>query len=106
MITSSPLSLLPLPAFDGLTEAQVRGQCCVFDGAPLSGPTTVDLGERTYRSVGEHATWRPRACRWCAEQRALDALVEHSHACQQCKQDHTKCPTGLGLVRAVREASR
>jgi hypothetical protein len=37
---------------------------------------------------------------------AMTALTTHSQACEQCVDDHTLCPTGVGLVRAVREARR
>ncbi|MFE9476754.1 hypothetical protein [Streptomyces griseofuscus] len=40
------------------------------------------------------------------EKKAMRALLDHSQTCEPCVDDHTRCPTGLALVRAVREARR
>ncbi|MFI0233175.1 hypothetical protein [Streptomyces sp. NPDC017086] len=101
---SSALAALPLPEFDTLTKEQARGAACVWDGAPLTADTAVDLGER--RSIGGCASWFPRACKPCALQHAMDTLIEHTQICEQCTDDQTVCPDGLWMVRAVREARR
>jgi hypothetical protein len=98
------LASLPLPEFNTLSQQQVRGITCVFDGVALSPATAVDLGEHRIRRI--HVSWFPRACRPCALPRAMQALQLHSGSCEQCVDDHTQCPTGLGLVRLVREARR
>lgn len=95
--------LLPLPDLDGLTDQQTRGATCVWDSTPLTATTAIDLGEQQ-AADGTH--WFPRACRPCTLPRAMRALQEHCGLCEQCVDDHTKCPTGLGLVRLVREARR
>ncbi|MET8826508.1 DUF6415 family natural product biosynthesis protein [Streptomyces sp. NPDC004610] len=68
-IPAEVLGLLALPALGTLTDAQARGEVCVWDPAEarLSTETAVDLGERTNDS-GRH--WFPRACRRHAEQHA------------------------------------
>jgi hypothetical protein len=101
-----PLAALPLPAYNGLSEQQVRGFTCVWDGVALSPGTAVDLGPRTFKRLGEPVQWFPRACRRCALAQAMQALVKHGQSCEQCVDDHTQCPPGLNLVRAVREARR
>ncbi|ARP70277.1 hypothetical protein LK07_11345 [Streptomyces pluripotens] len=93
--------LLPVPKLDGLTDQQARGATCVWDETPLTATTAIDLGERT---ATEGRRCFPRACRPCAMRKAMDALLAHNGSCEQCVDDHTQCPTGLGLVRAVREA--
>ncbi|TGZ14765.1 hypothetical protein DV517_62480 [Streptomyces sp. S816] len=40
------------------------------------------------------------------EKNAMRALLEHSQTCEPCVDDHTRCPEGSRLVRAVREAGR
>jgi hypothetical protein len=97
------LAFIPLPEVHALSQQQVRGITCVFDGVALSPATAVDLGERQ----GSDGTgWFPRACRSCAMERSMVALQEHSGWCEQCTDDYLKCETGRGLVRAVREARR
>ncbi|GGY73011.1 hypothetical protein ACWDE9_35605 [Streptomyces olivaceoviridis] len=100
------LTLLPLPKFNALSQDQVRGIACIWDGVPLSTATAVDLGERRVKQFGQHTSWFPRACRPCALKQAMAALVDHGQSCEQCIDDHNLCTTGLGLVRAVREARR
>ncbi|CAM5555044.1 hypothetical protein GCM10010345_66500 [Streptomyces canarius] len=100
------LAVLPLPEFHTLSQDQVRGITCVYGGAALSPATAVDLGERRLRRVGGRVSWFPRACRRCALEQAMHALVAHSQVCEQCVDDRNLCTTGLGLVRAVREARR
>lgn len=103
---ANALAALPLPAFNSLSQEQVRGIACVWDGVPLRTATAVDLGERRVRYSGTRNSWFPRACHRCAEQQALAAVLEHGQSCEQCTDDHTQCPTGLTLVRAVRESRR
>ncbi|MEU2059763.1 hypothetical protein [Streptomyces sp. NPDC013455] len=97
------LHSLPLPGRDDLTTDQARGAACVWDSAPLDTAAAVDLGER---KAADGTAYFPRACRPCALQKAMDALVAHGQSCGQCLADHTRCPVGLELVRAVREARR
>lgn len=100
--TQPALAALPLPEYDDLTQDQARGATCVWSGTRLTGETAVDLGPRR----DGDGTWFPRACRPCAAKQTMDALVEHSHGCEQCVDDHNLCPEGSTLVRAVREARR
>lgn len=95
--------LLPLPDLDGLTDQQTRGATCVWDGTPLTATTAIDLGER---HADDGTSWFPRACRPCTLPRAMSALQAHAGMCEPCVDDHTQCPTGLALVRLVREARR
>ncbi|OYP16979.1 hypothetical protein CFC35_22765 [Streptomyces sp. FBKL.4005] len=99
-------ALLPLPELHTLSQDQVRGTTCVWDGVGLSPEIAVDLGERKLRRVDGRVSWFPRACRRCALERAMHALVEHSQSCEQCVDDQNVCALGAGLVRAVREARR
>ncbi|MFF7096430.1 hypothetical protein ACFY9A_29145 [Streptomyces rubradiris] len=101
--TQPALAALPLPEYDTLTPDQARGATCVWDGTRLTGETAVDLGPRRDE---DDVVWFPRACRQCAQQQAMDALIQHTGACEQCVDDHTRCPEGSTLVRAVREARR
>jgi hypothetical protein len=103
---STSLAHIPLPEFDTLTQAQVRGAACVFDGVALSAENAVDLGERKIRRPGEQVAWFPRACRRCAMEQSMVALQEHSGSCEPCLIDFTQCETGRALVRAVRDARR
>ncbi|MGW0996415.1 hypothetical protein [Streptomyces sp. NPDC002520] len=104
--TAHPLAALPLPAYNSLSQAQTRGITCVWDGVAVTPGTAVDLGPRTFRRLGEPVQWFPRACKPCAQQQAMDTLMQHTQTCEQCVDDHTQCPIGLGLVRAVRRARR
>ncbi|MES9522483.1 hypothetical protein [Streptomyces capoamus] len=99
----NPLAALPLPELGALTPEQARGATCVWDGAPLTAETAVNLGER---QDAEGTSLFPRACRPCALKQAMDALVAHGQSCEQCVDDSNLCPDGRGLVRAVREARR
>ncbi|MBL1107337.1 hypothetical protein JK361_22485 [Streptomyces sp. 5-8] len=99
------MDLLSLPALDGLNAEQRRGAACVWDGrhTPLTATTAIDLGEHQDRSG---TTCFLRACKRCAEWRALSALHQHTSSCEPCIIDHTQCPTGLALVRLVRDTRR
>jgi hypothetical protein len=103
---STSLAYIPIPEFDTLTQQQVRGADCVFDGVVLTAETAVDLGERRFRRLGENVAWFPRACRQCAMVQSMAALQDHSGSCEQCTDDFRECTTGLGLIRAVRDARR
>jgi hypothetical protein len=102
---ANSLAYIPLD-FDALTQDQVRGITCAWCGAALNAETAVDLGERRLRRPGENVAWFPRGCRQCAMVQAMVALKGHSDSCEQCIDDYTRCETGLGLVRAVRDARR
>lgn len=94
---SPGLAALQLPSLDGLTEQQVRGITCVWDGIPLTTENAIDLGARTVDGV----QWFPRACPRCVGERALAALYEHCTVCDPCSQTvpgHT-CVTGAALRR-------
>lgn len=98
--------LLPLPPLDGLTQQQVRGITCVWDGIALTPDTAIDLGERTMNRLGEPVRWFPRGCRRCTGEAAYRLLLEHAPLCEQCVDDSSNCPTGTGLNRLIREARR
>lgn len=97
---------LELPALGTLTDQQVRGQVCVWDGAPLTVASAMDLGEQTASRAGQRVRWFPRACRPCLGLRAYQALLDHGSTCEQCVDDGSRCDTGVGLSRLVREARR
>lgn len=105
-VTVHPLSVLPIPEYNSLSAEQARGFGCVWCGEYLDSATALALGERTIRKVDRRVGWSPRACRRCALRQAMLALTDHGRSCGQCLDDHTRCPTGLGLVRAVRGARR
>ncbi|MET8824806.1 DUF6415 family natural product biosynthesis protein [Streptomyces sp. NPDC004610] len=71
LVNDIPAETLVLPALGTLSDAQVRGEVCVWDAAekPLTVETAVDLGER--ESDGDRR-WFPRACRHHAEQHAQE----------------------------------
>ncbi|TWV56313.1 hypothetical protein FRZ03_04205 [Streptomyces misionensis] len=104
--TFHPLALLPVLPYNTLTERQARGLAWAWDGEDLTTIGPLDLGERSIRRIDSRTSWFPRACRRCAEREALKAVVEHGQSCEQCVDDHTRCPTGLRLVRTVRAARR
>lgn len=103
--SASALDILPLPEFNSLTQQQVRGIACVWDGVPLSTATAVDLGERRIRYFGTRTSWFPRACHSCASTRAYQALLDHSVQCPLCPSEETaaQCAVGQGLYRLHRE---
>ncbi|MDQ0991626.1 hypothetical protein [Streptomyces sp. V3I7] len=98
--------LLPLPAINGLSQQQVRGMTCVWDGIALTGATAIDLGPRRLRWCGHVIQWFPRGCRPCVLPRAMEKLHLHTQSCEQCVYDFTQCATGRGLVRLIRETRR
>ncbi|MFJ3229567.1 hypothetical protein [Streptomyces sp. NPDC086787] len=104
--SAAALALLPVPFAVGLSEQQVRGITCVWDGIALSPATAMDLGARTVYRLGEARQWYPRACRRCAAKYAMEALRLHSPGCEECVGDYAQCETGLDLVRLTAEARR
>lgn len=103
--TVEVLALLPLPAIADLSEQQVRGITCVWDGIALTPATAVDLGVRTMNRLGEKRQWYPRACRRCIGDGAYRLLLDHSPACDRCRKDGG-CELGRALNRLVREGRR
>jgi hypothetical protein len=103
-VPTAVANLLPLPDLTGLTDQQQRGSACTFDGrhTSLTATTAVDLGEQTTGGI----TLFLRACKACTQAQALHTLQTHSGTCEQCVDDYTQCPTGVGLVRLVRETRR
>lgn len=93
---SSALALLPLPAIADLSEQQVRGITCVWDGVALSPSTAVDLGPHTFKRLGEPVQWYPRACRQCM----LHRFYDHVDGCATCKTDAACCELGAAMRRA------
>lgn len=81
------LALLALPSLDELTDDQVRGVTCVWDGAeaPLTDEDAVVLGPRRMRRLHGHYDWHPRGCREHVGQEALMALFHHCmEHCPEC----------------------
>lgn len=99
--TVGALGQLPLPPPDSLSQQQVRGVTCVWDGVALAPETAVDLGQRHMKPAdGEHR-WFPRACVQCVTARALRALYDHTDTCGQCRSPRrgSACPEGRALLR-------
>lgn len=103
--TTGALALLTLPPLDKLTERQVRGIVCVWDGVPLLTSIAVDLGARQGSRAGTPVAWSPRACRRCTYQVASEQL--HAHCVSDdCPNDIDRCTTCKGLLRVIREYRR
>ncbi|MFD4569398.1 hypothetical protein ACFWOX_34175 [Streptomyces sp. NPDC058467] len=100
------LAILHLPSLDELTEQQVRGQACVWDGVPLSGLPAVHLGSRTTKRAGGEVRWYPRGCPRCIGKQAHRALLDHASSCEQCADEASRCGIGRGLYRLMREHRR
>jgi hypothetical protein len=100
------LKVLALPSLAGLSEYQVRGITCVWDGVALATSTAVDLGAQTANRAGEPLQWYPRACRNCVAERAHRALNAHAPLCKDCVHKAGRCPVGSGLYRLMRETRR
>ncbi|MEU2598442.1 hypothetical protein ABZ669_14625 [Streptomyces hirsutus] len=96
------IAALTLPALDGLTEAQVRGAVCVWDGIALTPATAVNLGPRKKRRPGGEYQWFPRGCRRCVARRAYRFLFDHAPACEHCRKTST-CPIAVEVRRLMRE---
>ncbi|MGW0835468.1 hypothetical protein [Streptomyces prunicolor] len=97
------LALLLVPDPDDLSDEQRRGAVCVWGDRPLTHLSAVDLGEQ---QADDGTNWYPRACRPHVQRHAMEALQTHSGSCEQCADDHTRCPSGLGLVRLIKETRR
>ncbi|KUN03130.1 hypothetical protein AQI95_24535 [Streptomyces yokosukanensis] len=97
--------LLPLPALEGLTDQQRRGTACVWNHGhgSLTTTTAIDLGER---QASDGTTCFLRGCKACAQALVIPTLQDHTNSCEQCVDDYTRCETGAGLVRLVRETRR
>jgi hypothetical protein len=97
------LELLPLPDPEGLTEQQLAGRACAWDGVPLLAETAVDLGAR---QAPDGSRCFPQGCSRCAGERAHRALFEHAPMCEQCVDEAGRCETGRALYRLIREGRR
>lgn len=100
--TLDTLALLALPTRDTLSEQQIRGSHCIWDGITLAPATAVDLGPRRIRRAGSHIDWYPRACRRCTSDAAFRALHRHVPECGDRGEEIT-CPVCRGLLRLIRE---
>ncbi|MEV0981187.1 hypothetical protein [Streptomyces sp. NPDC049915] len=100
------LHLLEVPSLNDQSGMQVRGAACVWDGAPLTAETAVELGERRHRRLdGRYSTF-PRGCAPCVAARAHRALLDHGGSCEQCLDNRELCYVGRTLYRLVRNARR
>lgn len=95
------LTVLALPALDGLDELRTTGRVCVWGGERLWIDSAIDLGEQQSSDV----TWFPRACRKCVAERAHRGLIAHEPLCQLCRSKETSnsCAVGQGLYRVYRD---
>ncbi|WP_409471098.1 hypothetical protein [Streptomyces sp. HC307] len=98
---ASALAEPPLPSLNGLSEQQIRGTTCVWDGIALTPETAVDLGPRKTRRLDGECQWFPRACRTCVGQQAMRVLFDHTEGCEQCRRTEkdSACDTGRALLR-------
>jgi hypothetical protein len=101
--TDSPLSLLTLPALDGLSQEQVRGAACIWCRVCLDTATAVDLGERRHKRLDGNYSTFPRACRPCGAKAARATITDHAGRCEQCTDDASACETRAELERLARE---
>lgn len=104
--TVEAIALLPLPDLTRLSEQQINGTICVWDGATL-GPTAIDLGQRR---VGQRTAF-PRACRTCMSAKAQEAAEQHADMCESCvdiplADNAPTCYTARALRRLILEHSR
>jgi len=104
--TIDAFALLPLPSLDTLTDQQVRGTACVWDGIPLANGVAVDLESREATRAGQPFSWFPRGCRKCVHDQAYRTLLDHAPSCEQCVDDAAQCGVGLALRRLMREYRR
>lgn len=104
--TIDALTLLTLPALDGLSKEQVRGAACIWCGTSLTADTAVDLGERRHKRLdGRYSTF-PRACHRCVHDAAYGVLMDHAPSCEQCVDDAAGCDMAVALRRLMREHRR
>lgn len=104
--TTSALKTLTLPDLDGLSEQQIRGTACVWDGITLTPATAVSLGIQAASRAGAPVSWYPRACRRCVAEHAYRAILDHTRDCTRCVDEPALCETGRALNRLVRENRR
>ncbi|WP_432135665.1 MULTISPECIES: hypothetical protein [unclassified Streptomyces] len=88
-ITPEALTVLALPAREGLNDGQQRGAACVWCCHGLRSVSAVDLGEQP-----PPERWFPRACRPCVGARAHSGFFAHAMACEHCTHRTTLCDTG------------
>jgi len=103
MPTHEALALLPLPSLDGLTEQQVRGTACVWDGVPLLGTAAVNLGPRPKKRLGQTYQWFPQGCTRCVREAAIRVVRVHKGACEQCTDNASVCDVRAALEHLARE---
>ncbi|MFI9600310.1 hypothetical protein ACIHCX_10595 [Streptomyces sp. NPDC052043] len=98
--TRKATALIPLPNPADLTEQQVRGITCVWDGVALTPETAIDLGPRRRRHEDPASQWFPRGCRRCTGERAYVAMFTHTSLCADgCRTDAAGCEIGSALRR-------
>lgn len=108
------LGLLEVPSLDDLTEEQVRGFTCIWDGdeKPLSEEDAVPLGARRKKRLDGEYDVHPRGCPEHVAREAYEALFRHCmEDCGACGQagETTKdgavrensCEVGIALRRLV-----
>lgn len=100
--STNVLDLLAIPGIAGLSEHQVRGMACVWDGIALTPATAVDLGVHSASRAGEPVSWYPRACRSCTSRAAYRALLDHAHGCRTCKDSAPGCDQGHALQQLTK----
>jgi hypothetical protein len=99
----SVLDLLAIPGIAGLSEHQVRGMACVWDGIALTPATAVDLGMHSANRAGEPVSWYPRGCRGCTSRAAYRALLDHTQDCRTCKDSAPGCDQGHALQQLAKQ---
>ena len=100
---ASVLDLLTIPGIAGLSEHQVRGMACVWDGITLTSATAVDLGVHSASRAGESVSWYPRGCRSCTSRAAYRALLDHTQDCRTCKDSAEGCDQGHALQQLAKQ---
>ena len=100
------LALLSLPNLNSLSEQQVRGAACVWDGIILAPQTAVDLGQREADRAGRAVPWFPRACRRCVHVAARLQLASHRACCELCVEEVSNCEHGFPLLQLAGEYRR
>jgi hypothetical protein len=101
--STSVLELLDIPGIAGLSEHQVRGMACVWDGITLTSATAVDLGTHSASRAGEPISWYPRGCRSCTSRAAYRALLKHAQDCRTCKDSAPGCDQGHALQQLAKQ---
>lgn len=105
--TVDTLSILTIPRLEDITERQVRGIACIWDGIPLVAANAVDLGVRKGSRAGAPVSWYPRGCRSCVAFAAVTQAALHSRACAACRNSEgPPCNQGRALHELVREYRR